>query len=136
MVIFGTFDQLHTFRRPDGNPEKTEDGKELISPGGRGAPFAYISLTDVVDGTRISLQFVSLRRNQVIFQQQICIESKDRLKTIEIIAPLPTLNPYVSEAGKYAFEVVCDGEILGSARMDAIHHEIGEAPDESEDEES
>ena len=49
----------------------------------------YISLTDVSDGTDISIQFVSLAENKPLLHTQIGIEKGDRLGTTEIIAPIP-----------------------------------------------
>ena len=84
-----------------------------------GSPYAYISLTDVVDNTKIDLQFVSLALNQVLFGAQITIQCKDRLATVEAVVPLPPLSPFVDseKGGVYLIQVVCKSEILGSYRL-------------------
>ncbi len=124
MVIVGTFNAVRLSREKNGGVPKN-----VLVGGKPGSPYAYISLTDVCDGTKVALQFVSLKRNKVIFQQEITIPCQDRLATIEIVAPLPHLN--VSEAGTYAFEIVCEGEIIGSSRVTAAF-EDSEASDSTE----
>jgi hypothetical protein len=90
--------------------------KRLILGGVHGgSPYAYISMTDVVDGTKFVLQFVDLTRNKVLLQTGLEVTGANRLETVEIVAPLPELP--VTEEGVYAFEVVCEGEIVGSHRI-------------------
>lgn len=126
-IIAGTFNQLtfHTIQ-----PQIVEDeqgGKHNIVSGGDGenAPHVYISLTDVVNNTQIELQFVSLKRNEVLFQTSLILPSKGRLQTLEIIAKLPPLK--VPEAGIYAFEVVCEQEVIGSHRITILFDDTSEA---------
>ena len=117
-IIVGTFNQVTI---GDLSPVVGEvtDGKgnqrTLIRGGQPGSPYAYISLTDVCDGTKLDLQFVSLSKNRVIFEQTINITSVDRLQTVEIVSPLPPLP--IKEVGIYAFEVICEGEVIGSHRI-------------------
>jgi len=80
-----------------------------------GSPYAYISLTDVVDGTKLTLQFINLGKNIVLLELAMVVNIKDRLETVEIVAPLPPLP--ITEPGTYALEVVCEGEILRSHRI-------------------
>jgi len=119
-VIAGTFNHVRIVRTPVVKEAELPNGnKQVFVPGGIqcGSPYAYISLTDVCDGTKIQLQFVNLSKNAVIFGTEVAIESDNRLRTIEIVAPLPPLP--IQEAGVYAFEVVCAGVILGSHRVTA-----------------
>ena len=95
------------------NPDGTK--KTFISGGISGTPYAYISLTDVVDNTELLMQFVSLGVNSVLFEKSVAIQCRDRLATVEIIAALPPLP--IKEPGVYAFEIVWNGEILGSHRI-------------------
>jgi hypothetical protein len=92
----------------------------------QGSLFAYISLTGVHDGTKLGLQFVSLKKNKVMFGAGIAIACEDRFKTVEISLPLPPFD--IPEPGAYAFEVTCEGEIIGSARI--VAKEIEESEDE------
>lgn len=126
-VIAGTFNAI---RLRNGKPPKTiqkPDGTiaTRVEGGGAGAPYAYISLTDVWDNTKLELQFVSLKRNRVLFDTEIKIKCKDRLATVEIISQLPRLD--IPEPGIYAFEVVYGGEIIGSHRI------IARAADDSDE---
>ena len=118
-IIAGTFNGIE-FKR-NANPVKEQelpDGTKVnVLQGGEfgGSPYAYISITDVVDGTELSLQFVNLTRNKIIFGTDFKLECPDRLATIEIVAPLPFLP--IGEAGAYALELVWKGEVLGSHRI-------------------
>ncbi len=85
-----------------------------------GSPYAYVSLTDVCEETKILLQFVNLTKNAVLFGTEGIISKVNRLSPIELVFPLPDLRHFISEAGIYAFELVCEGEILGSWRITAI----------------
>ena len=118
-IIAGTFNLVRFTRRlsPVQEHELPDGTKETVVVGGihGGSPYAYISLTDVCDNTEIHLQFVNLTKNQVLFGKKIVIPCNNRLGTVEIVAPLPPLP--VNEPGTYAFEVVYDGEILGSHRI-------------------
>lgn len=97
------------------------DGNQIrhVRSGGAGAPYAYVSLTDVCDKTRLQLQFVSLKQNAVIFEKSLVIPCRDRLATVELIFQLPDLWRFIAEAGEYAFQVVCAGELIGSYRIRA-----------------
>lgn len=123
-IIAGTFNKLlFTKGLPtakEQKPEELPDGstRVVVKGGQLGSPYVYLSLTDVCDGTRLILQFVNLSKNKVLFETEILLKGKDRLATVEIVAPLPPWAHFgVSEAGAYAFEVVCDGEIIGSHRV-------------------
>lgn len=112
-IIAGTFNALQLKEK---TPAQTGTGERPMLKGGQpGSPYAYISLTDVCNGTKLTLQFISLTRNHVIFETHIEVECFDRLATVEIVAALPHLS--VSEPGVYAFEVVCEEEVIGSHRI-------------------
>jgi hypothetical protein len=118
-IIAGTFNRvLFKHNVPFVQEAVTPDGivRQAV-PGGlhSGSPCLYMSLTDVADKTEISIQFLSLKRNEVFFEANLPLACDDHLKTIEIVAPLPPLR--FPEAGTYAFEVVCEGEIIGSHRI-------------------
>ncbi len=127
-VICGTFTGIVLTRFPVAEEANQKPDLPRTLRGGAGSPYAYISLTAVCDGTRLQLQFASLKRNRVLFQQEIVIRSNDRLATIELVSALPHIH--VTESGAYAFEVVCEGEILGSYRVDVdIRDDGAEAGD-------
>jgi len=120
-IIAGTFNRV-VLRADKPREQVLPDGtKQTLLKGGMhaGSPSAYISLTDVARETRLSLQFVNLTKNVVLFGTELHVTCEDRLATVEIIVPLPPLN--VPEEGSYAFEVVCEGEILGSHRIIVSH---------------
>ena len=127
-IIAGTFD--HILFKPIAEliqeVELPSGEKKRFIPGGMhsGSPYAYISLTDVIEGTELTLQFVNLTRNTVLLEKELTVNSNDRLRTVEIVAPLPALP--ISEAGVYALQVVCDGQILGSHRL--IAEELPDQP--------
>ena len=117
-IIAGTFNSIRFSRKPPvkeiGAPDVT---KQQYLRGGMqsGSPFVYMSLTDVCDKTKLLLQFVNLTKNAVLLGTEVEVSCKDRLGTLEVVLPLPTLP--VQEEGIYAIEVVCEGEILGSHRV-------------------
>jgi hypothetical protein len=127
-IIAGTFNQVQ-FKR--GGPitkeaELPSGKKRKLVAGGMdgGSPYAYISITDVCKNAELQLQFVNLTTNKVLFGAKIVVNCDDRLATIELIAPLPRLP--ITEEGTYAFEVVCEGEIIGTHRIIAKELKIGE----------
>ena len=118
-VICGTFNgliigkiPLPTMVLPDGTTKQM-----LLGGTDMGCPAAYISVTDIVDGTELSFQFVNQSKNKVLFRAGVRLEVKDRLATVEIVTPLPPMSAVIKEPGIYSFDVLCDGEILGSHRL-------------------
>lgn len=121
-IIVGTFNKI-VFGKIEHREENLPDGnKILVVPGGTdiGCPAIYINLTDVVDGTQITLQFANVTNNEELFGTSFRIEKSDRLSTIEIIAALPPLSHCVNEAGTYSLDVIWEGEILGSHRLRVV----------------
>ena len=118
-IIAGTFNRVKFKKnyKPVKEVEQPDGTKKRYIEGGTqsGSPYAYISLTDVCDKTELKLQFVSLSRNEVLFESSVILSCKDRLKTVEIVAALPPLR--VPEQGVYAFEVVYSDEVIGSHRI-------------------
>ena len=126
-IIAGTFNAIMFTRKENLSKEvESEDGQKvrLIKGGRRGSPYAFLSLTDVCEDTTLQLQFVSLNKNEVLFRTEIRLQSVNRLATYEIPIELPELN--VPEAGTYAFEVVCEGELIGSRRIVAKEMPLNE----------
>ena len=119
-VICGTFNTFRFSRKPPVTEVEAPDGtKQTVVAGGghSGSPYAYVNLTDVVEGTKLRLQFVNLTKNVVLFGTELVIANVDRLATVELVFPLPRLP--IQEAGAYALEVVCDSEVIGSCRITA-----------------
>ncbi len=119
-IIAGTFNTFKFSRKPPVAEVQGPDGtKQTIVRGGMqgGSPFAYVSLTDVCDGTKLQLRFVNLSRNAVLFGNEVTITNTNRLAAVEMVFPLPRLP--IQEAGVYALELLCDGDILGSYRITA-----------------
>jgi hypothetical protein len=118
-VIAGTFNQFKIGNVPTVAQKLPDGSMRQMLPGGTdpGCPSLYISLTDVVDGTEISLQFVNVTKNQVVFHAPLKINATDRLTTVEIIAPLPPASQLAREVGTYSLDVVWKDEILGSHRL-------------------
>jgi hypothetical protein len=125
-IIAGTFNRLLIGRVPLKQVNLPEGGKGVVVPCGTdlGSPWAYISLTDVVDGTEINLQFMNVGKNALLFQIGIKIASNDRLATVEIVAPLPPISTFCTEAGTYSLDVVWGTDLLGSHRL--VVTEVGE----------
>lgn len=119
-IIAGTFNSFKFSRKPPVAQVETPNGtQQTIVAGGMhaGSPYAYVSLTDVCQGTKFQLQFVNLSKNDVLFGTEAVIKNVNRLSTIEMMFPLPRLP--IKEAGVYALEIVWENEILGSWRITA-----------------
>ena len=118
-IIAGTFHQINIGQMPIMQIKAPDGTMRSGVPGGTdpGCPSLYISLTDVVDGTEITLQFVNVSQSTTVFQSGFKIHSSDRLATIEIIAPLPPMSMLGQEQGDFSFDVLWNGEILGSHRV-------------------
>jgi len=119
-IIAGTFNTYWFSKKPPIREVQQPSGeKQHVLLGGMrsGSPFAYVSLTDVCDGTVLTIQFVDLTRNVVLFTTKPTIRIAERVATIELVFPLPELP--IQQAGVYALEVVCENEILGSYRITA-----------------
>ena len=124
-IIAGTFNRLKFTRKPISKKVELPDGSDrTVVLGGihSGSPFAYVSLTDVSNNTELLLQFVNLTKNEVLFGKKVFLNCKDRLATAELVFGLPPLP--IAETATYAFEVVCEGEILGSCRIQAEELDI------------
>ncbi len=117
-IIAGTFSGYKFSKRPPIAEIVRPDGtKQQALAGGMtlGSPSAYVSLTDVCDGTTLEIQFINLSKNLVLFGTAVNIAHVDRLANVELVLPLPVLP--ITEAGTYALQVVCEGEIVGSWRV-------------------
>jgi hypothetical protein len=119
-VVAGVFDRLWIKRA---TPTPTEATGE--KPGARvipvqdvqqaGSPYAYINLREVRAGTSIELRFVGLESNEVFYRSNpIPIPCDDPLKGVELVIPVPRLP---MDPGTYAFEVLCEDELIGSHRI-------------------
>ena len=109
---------------PSREVELPDGSKQTQVAGGTqaGSPYAYVSLTDVCKGTKLLLQFVNLTENRPLFGTEVTVDCIDRLQTIELVLPLPVLP--IQGPGSYAFEIVWEGEILGSYRITAKEVEV------------
>lgn len=117
-IIAGTFSGVKFSKKPPTAEIVRPDGqKQRVLVGGMnlGSPSAYVSLTDVCDGTTIQIQFLNLSKNVVLFGTEVTIPNVDRLSNVELIFPLPVLP--ISEVGIYALQILCEDEILGSWRV-------------------
>ena len=126
-IICGTFNLVLFKEGNAGKQEELPDGSKvsrLIGGVHGGSPYAYISLTDIHVCCDLELQFVNLTKNVVLLTSRVTVKSDNRLETAEVVVALPLLP--IREAGIFAFEVVCEGEILGSHRI--IAKEMPDTP--------
>jgi hypothetical protein len=131
-IVAGIFHRLW-FKRPPTPEEKGDAAQSVIQVGSSGhragSPFCYISLTEVHGEQHFELRFVDLGSDTTVFGTRFAFKSENPLQTIEQILPLPTLP--ATKAGVFAFELLWNGEQLGSHRI--IVDEIAEEkkPDDS-----
>ncbi len=78
--------------------------------------FVYLSLTDVHDHAVLQLHYVDLKTNDILLGlDKLHIAAASPLECVEValeIPPLPMPHP-----GVYAFEVHCEGTIVGTIRI-------------------
>jgi hypothetical protein len=124
-IIAGTFTHFWFSKSPVHKEVEQPDGtKRRLVAGGlqAGSPWVFLSLTDVCQGTKLLLRFVNIGKQETLFSTEVTVDSKDRLATIEVVLPLPMLP--IGEPGTFAFEVMCDGDLLGSYRIVAAEMKI------------
>jgi hypothetical protein len=119
-VVAGVFDEVR-FTRPSpvsteptgGQPDERMIPVQDVQQAG--SPYAYINLREVRAGTSIELRFVGLESNEVFFRSNpLQIPCEDPLRRVELVVPIPRL-PTIP--GTYAFEVLCEDELIGSHRI-------------------
>jgi hypothetical protein len=112
-VVAGIFNQLVFQRREDA---EHEHGSGVILGGmNAGSPFLYLSMAELLGFYRFELRFVKLDTDQILFQMEFGIESKDPLEVSQLSFGLPPL-PSV-DAGVFALELLWNQEPLGSVRI-------------------
>lgn len=119
-IIAGTFNAIEIATR-SAQPTVDEDGAQLVPAGEQiGSLYAYVSLTDVGNDTELVFQLVQLNKNVVLYgTKPIPVKSPHRLAAVELVVPLPPMEHALNRggAGTYAFEILCEGGILGSWRI-------------------
>jgi len=117
-VVAGVFDALWIKRPTPTGPTGEGPGTRAIPVQDvqqAGSPYAYINLREVRAGTSVELRFVNLESNEVVFRSNpIAIPCENPLRRVEIVIPVPKL-PMIP--GTYAFEVLCEDELIGSHRV-------------------
>lgn len=119
-IICGTFNEITLSDATVVQQVDGPDGKKLQGGADVGSPSAFLSFTDVVDGTELKLQMVNLTKNEVMFHVDVKIEKANRLATVEMVIPLPATSIFATEPGTLSLEVVWNGEIMGSARITVV----------------
>jgi hypothetical protein len=121
-IIAGTFNQLMIGKLQVPTVDTPDGGKRALVPGGleMGCPWVYISLTDIVDGTEIVLQFLNITKNRPLMQTGFRLDPHDRLATVEIVVPLPPIANYLEGPGTYSLDVLWGEELLGSHRIRVV----------------
>src|SRR5947209_2869761 len=90
-IICGTFNQILVRKTKLPEQQRPDGSTHPVVVGGTdpGSPSLYVNLTDVVDGTEITLQVVSASRNAAIFGVALKLGCTDRLAAVELVAALP-----------------------------------------------
>ena len=127
MIIAGTFNRLHIFRRdppqdevqsptedaqqPPGSPQKLQY-QEICKAG---SPWAYVSLTELRGEVPMELRYVDLKDNLVLLHAGFFVKADSPLDTREVAVPLPVLP--TPHPGTYVLELLSNDEPLGSHRI-------------------
>lgn len=82
-----------------------------------GTTWAYLSLTEVMGETSLSLRYVRLKDEKLQFQCDFIVNCSDPLEIVQATIPLP---PLPLEAGVHALELLHQDELLGSYRINVI----------------
>jgi hypothetical protein len=120
-VIAGTFNGLAIGTAGPGLREQQIAGRtlqvsEVIQAG---SPFAYLNLTGLHGPTELTLRYVDLADNSVLFQIVFSLAPPNSpLETVELSIPLPKLP--APHEGVYALELLCGDDWLGSHRINVI----------------
>jgi hypothetical protein len=73
-------------------------------------------MTDVHGSADLVLRFVDLKTNDTLLEMQgLHADAGNPLETVEMVVQIPPLP--IPHAGAYAFEVLCDEELVGSLRL-------------------
>ena len=100
MIIAGTFRQLWTKKFP------SKIGRET---------YAYICLTDLNGTAKLELRYLNLETMEVLLKTAIEVRCDDPMSTIEFALQVPPFP--MPCAGTFSFDLHCDGEMLGSLRI-------------------
>lgn len=128
-IITGVFHNLG-FVSPKAMEEHVEREGAVPIPKagfGAGAPFAYISMTDVRGEQEFALRYVDLSDESVLFEFGLRITSTDPLQTNEAVIPLPKLP--ANTDGVFALELLWNEEPLGSFRIQVKEIKPGQSND-------
>lgn len=123
-IIAGTFERVLLGKdQPITKEEQRQDGSKVNRVFGGtdpGCPSVYVNMTDVVNNTKITLQFVNVSKNKAVFGMDLAVQCHDRFAHVQIDVPLPPLRQIVPEPGVYSMDILWEGEIIGSYRIQAI----------------
>ena len=109
------------------NPDGKRKGIPSSEFGGHaGCPAAYISITDIHNGTELVAQYVNTKDDSVIFEIKFKVIVTDRLDPVEVVLPLPPPYAMAPEPGVFSLDVLWNGEILGTYRLAAVAGETAE----------
>jgi hypothetical protein len=133
-IIAGTFNRILMIRNPLPPPAQQQDGAAKMLGGmNPGSPFAFISLTEILRETKLTLRYVDLQDNNALFQGEASVNANSPLETVEIVLPLPMLP--TPHPGTYALELLSDDEPIGAIRIVAVEMPLpsGEKREEPRD---
>lgn len=78
--------------------------------------YAFLSLTEVLGHVLIDLRLVDLSNNEVLLDiPGLEVASDDPLETVEMVVEIVEIA--MPHPGSFAFEALCQGELLGSLRL-------------------
>ena len=94
-----------------------EQNSKKNQPGRPGAPWVYISVTEVRKSTEFQLRYVNLRNDEIIMGAKFTITSNDPLKVHELGFGMPM--PPITE-GVQELQLLVDERLLGRVRVTVV----------------
>ena len=122
-IVAGIFHVIHFKKLASNNTiaNDTAERKKTEVVFSSGSPFLYISLTEIHGPMKMEINFVNLLDNSILMTNKLDFAPPlqvNPVTTVEFVVPLPILQ--IPHTGDYAIELQCDGELVGSHRIQAV----------------
>lgn len=120
-IIAGTFSTIvhsQVARLPDDGRSEIQGARQVFAgPLTQiGSPYLYLALAEIHGQVPLQLKFVDLSDASVRFDAEFEVTSIDPVSVSEYVLQMPSLP--AEKLGTYSLDLLYDGEIMGSWRID------------------